>query len=180
MTPEEKRYIQKVFPPIRRIKDAGIRNKVIDAWYTVWKESGYAALEDAVMRGAVQNTLVRHTNMTTESAFALAIQFAHEYGVSVDLDVLLAAAILHDIDKSLIFEKKEGSADFSSFGKKIPHGAYGGHIALQVGLPVEVASIVMTHAKDCTWEPVSVEGIFIYYADLANYYAANMAFGWKR
>ncbi|MFC1847640.1 HD domain-containing protein [Chloroflexota bacterium] len=179
MTKEEE-YILKVFPLVKQIQDDGIRNKVIKAWLIMWKESGYRTLEEAPMRGPAQDTLVKHTNAVTNGAFTLATQFQQEYGLPVNLDVLLAGAILHDIDKLVIYERKGNTVDYSALGKMYPHGSYGGHVALDVGLPMEVVSLIITHSQPCTWEPASVEGNLIHHADYAKIDSVRLALGLER
>ncbi len=175
----KKKDIEHLFPLLKEIEDDSIRDKVIEVWLRVWKESGYPTLEEVPQRGPAQDTLVKHTNAVANGAFALARQFQQEYGLPVNLDILLAGALLHDVDKLLIFEKKGSNVEYSEFGKKIPHGSYGGYIALEVGLPIEVVSLVITHASTCTWEPVSVEGILLHHADFAKIHAVKLALGWK-
>jgi putative nucleotidyltransferase with HDIG domain len=179
MTVEEEKYIKYVFPFVEKIRDDGLKDGVIKVWLRLWRESGYSTLEEAPMRGPVQDTLVKHTNAVTNAALALANQFQEEYGFPVNLDILLAGALLHDVDKLVIFKKKAGNIEFSDMGKKLPHGSYGGHVALELGLPMEVAHLIFTHSLACTWDPVTIEGIFLHHADFAKIDAVNLASGWK-
>ncbi len=180
MATKTEKYIKQVFPLIEKIKDDSIRDKVVKVWARVWKESGYATLEEAPMVGPAEDTLVKHTNAVTNSSSALASQFQEEYGYPVNLDTMLAGALLHDVDKLVIYERKDGKVGYSPLGKKIPHGSYGGHVALEEGLPMEIVSLIITHAGVCTWDPVSVEGVFLYHADFAKIDAVRFVLGWKK
>ncbi len=179
MTDEEKIEIKKLFPFIGHIKDDGIREKVIEVWVRVWKQSGYLTIEEALMTGPPEDTLAKHINAVTNAAFTLASQYQQEYGLPVDLDILLAGALLHDVDKMIIYKKKGNTVEVSDIGKRIPHGSYGGYVALEVGLPLEVVHMIITHSSACTWKPTSIEDIFLHYADFAKIRAVQFALGWK-
>ncbi|MFC2042169.1 HDIG domain-containing metalloprotein [Chloroflexota bacterium] len=162
MTKEEARTVKEYFPLIRRIKDKGLREKVTETWVRIWKESGYSDLREAPFSPYPQDAnenLVRHTNTTTKLALVAAEQFQDEYEINIDFDILLASAILHDLDKAVIYQKKGNEVVFSELGNKIPHGAYGMHIALEMGLPLEVAHVIVTHSNLITMEPNTVEGV---------------------
>jgi hypothetical protein len=43
---EEKKYIEKLFPRIRDIKNDDLRDKVINVWLKAWEMSDYKRIED--------------------------------------------------------------------------------------------------------------------------------------
>ncbi len=179
MTKEEARDVRELFPLVRKIRDKGIREKVTEAWVRMWKESGYGDLREAPFSAEPQDsneTLVNHTNATARLALTAAEQFQEEYGIKVDFDVLLASAILHDLDKAVVYQRKGNGVVHSELGRKIPHGAYGMHIALEVGLPLEVVHIIVTHSTLINMEPNSVEGVIIQKAEYVKLDARRAAF----
>ena len=179
MTREEARAVREYFPLIRKIKDKDIRDKVIKAWVRVWKESDYRDLREAPFSPDPEDsseTLVNHINATTSLALVAAEQFQEEYGVKVDLDVLLASAILHDLDKAVLYQRKGNEVVHSGLGNKIPHGAYGMHVALELGLPLEVVHIIVTHSSFINMEPNTVEGVIIQKAEHVKIAARHIAF----
>jgi len=174
----ERDSIEKAFPLLQKIADERIRQGVTDVWATLWRESGYRSLDEAPNQdGCDEDTLVRHTNAVTSAALAVAEQLAEEYGIQVNRDILLAASILHDVDKLVLYEKRDGCVQLSAMGKVIPHGSYGGHAALDAGLPLDIANTIITHSRDCGWQPATIEGIIINYCDLAKFFAVRMALG---
>ena len=62
----------------------------------------------------------------------------------------------------------------------IPHGIYGAHIALEEGLPVEVAHVLATHSPRSSEYPTTVEGVIIQYADLADFESYRLSKGKPR
>jgi len=178
VTKEEARTVKEYFPLIRRIKDKGLREKVTEAWVRIWKESGYSDLREAPFSPYPQDSdenLVRHTNATTKLALVAAEQFQDEYGIKVDFDILLASAILHDLDKAVIYRREGNKVVFSELGNKIPHGAYGMHIALELGLPLEVSHVIITHSNLINMEPNTVEGVLAMKAEYVKLVARHTA-----
>jgi putative nucleotidyltransferase with HDIG domain len=166
----EIKSVNQWFPLISQIKDDLIRQKVIRLWVRIWRESGYKDLVEAPNLPSEENldeNVVSHTNGVTRAALALASQLQEYYKIPIDFDVLLAAAILHDIDKPVTLGKGLNGVNRSELGKNIPHGVYGAHVALQEGIPPSIVHIIFTHTKNSTLKPSSIEGTIIYHADVA-------------
>ena len=122
---EEIRSISQCFPLIKQIKQDDIREKVIQVWVRLWRASGYARFERVPHLPSdkpPQQTLVKHINATAEAALAVAKQLKEEYGLPINFDYLIAAAILHDVDNLVIYKEKEGRVEQSELGKMIPMG----------------------------------------------------------
>ena len=165
---EENKTIRKIFPLINRIEDKEIATKVVRACVRIWRESGHKDLREAPTTHiplASNETLVQHTNASARAALALATEFEAEYGTKVNFDVLLASAICHDLDKALSIEKAESGWRVSEFGEKFPHGSYSMHVALDEGLPLEVAHIIVTHSPQSSMQPHTIEGMLFQKAE---------------
>jgi putative nucleotidyltransferase with HDIG domain len=168
--------IRKTFPLIAQIKAAKLRESVVKAWYIAWKESSFKNLEDAPF-GLPEDapvgvtpfqgdTLVKHTNAVASAALAMGRLLIQQYAVKINLDYVIAAAILHDLDKIVMYESKGGRIVHSELGGKIVHGAYGGHIALLAGLPQDIVFIIMAHSPKVDVELLSPEGKLVTFGDL--------------
>ncbi|MBI2907826.1 MAG: HDIG domain-containing protein [Chloroflexi bacterium] len=175
----DKQAIREAFPLIARIKDGKLRDGVVTAWYIAWRESPFENLQDApfAIDAAPGETLVKHSNAAASGAYAMARQLIQEYGVNINLDYVLAGAILHDLDKILRYERIGNRVVASEFGKKIVHGAYGGHIALLAGLPQDIVFIIMAHSGKVDVELRSPEGKLISFAELGKIQALQAATG---
>ncbi|MFC1987016.1 HD domain-containing protein [Chloroflexota bacterium] len=84
----------------------------------------------------------------------------------MNLDYLIAGAILHDLDKPLIYHRKQDKVVYSEVGEMIPHGTYGVHVALELGLPLEIVHVIITHTAYCAVNPSTVEGVIIQKAEI--------------
>ena len=165
---DARKAIGKAFPALARIKDASLREGVAKTWYMAWKESSYKRLEDAPMGvGRPEDSLLKHTNAVTGSAYAVGQQLQQVYGTKLNFDYVIAGALLHDVDKIVMYEGTGAKATHSALSEKIVHGAYGGHIALLAGLPMDIVFIIMAHSPKVAVEPDSPEGQLICHADLA-------------
>jgi hypothetical protein len=173
---EDKQTIRKTFPLIGQIKDVKLRECVVNAWYIAWKESSFKNLKDAPF-GIPEDappgvtpfegdTLVKHTNAVASAALAMGRLLIEQYDVKINIDYVIAAAILHDLDKIVMYESKGGRIIHSELGGKIVHGAYGGHIALLAGLPQDIVFIIMAHSPKVDVELLSPEGKLVTFSDL--------------
>jgi hypothetical protein len=173
---KDKQAIRKAFPLIAEIKDAKLRESTVKAWSIAWKESSYKNLKDAPF-GMPEDapvgvtpyegdTLVKHTNAVAGAALAMGRLLIQQYDVKINLDYVIAASILHDLDKIVMYEKRGGETVHSELGGKIVHGAYGGHIALLAGLPQDIVFIIMAHSPKVNVELPSPEGKLVTFSDL--------------
>ena len=167
---EKENYIQRLFPRVNDINDDGIRKKVIDLWWGTWKESGFEKIEELSQWQPVKEKLnisnVDHTNQVVECALAMADVVEGNQGVKIERDTLIAGAILHDVDKLLIFHPTTGET--TRMGKHLAHTTIGAHLALQAGLPLGIVHTIAAHSSNySSISPKSLEAILVYYADQA-------------
>jgi 23S rRNA maturation-related 3'-5' exoribonuclease YhaM len=108
---EGKNYVEKLFPRIKDIKDEGLRNKVVNVWLRAWKMSDYKKIEDHSAyepeEAKIQLSNVDHTNQVVEGVIAVANVVDRTQQIKINIDYLIAGAILHDIDKILLYHKEK-------------------------------------------------------------------------
>jgi hypothetical protein len=160
--------IQKLFPRISDIKDASIREKVVSVWWNAWKESKFAKIEDLSQwepsKEALNITNVEHTNQVVECAIAIAQVVERTQRIKINMDTLIAASILHDADKILMFDPSTGST--TPLGTYLPHTGISAHLALQAGLPMEVVHAVASHSPNySSIAPKTPEALILHSAD---------------
>ncbi|MDO8568137.1 MAG: HDIG domain-containing protein [Dehalococcoidales bacterium] len=174
-TAEEKKIIATRMPTIRQIKDADLRDRVIEAWVRVWRESGFKDIGDAPfqcgLKGSVEN-LMRHTNATARMSRAAAREFEKVYAVSLNHDFVLAGAILHDLDKIVMYRVNGNSVEETAKAKTFVHGKYGAEVAEKVGIPPEVVNIIASHsALHPSEPPASAEAVVVAFCDQVSYHS---------
>jgi putative nucleotidyltransferase with HDIG domain len=161
-----RRNILETFPFIEDIRDAELKHKVVDAWVRAMKESSFEAIENIPFSLNVPEArLVDHIHFVLEIARSVAMQAEKTMDMAVDWDLLIALVLLHDVGKAVEYENADGTCDRSEIGRKFGHGLWGAHIALGVGLPLNLAHLISTHTGDSPHPPPLLEGIILHYAD---------------
>jgi len=156
-------------PLLDRIKDRELAKKVADIWYETWQESKWKDIGDACYKPDYPGkTLVGHTNAVAQSSLAMAEIRQEIFNESVDYDLLIAGALLHDISKVLEFEPTDGKPIATKKRKLFQHGFIGAHKALNKGLSDELVHIIIVHTNKSRLIPKSPEALIIYCIDIAD------------
>ena len=164
----DKARIQNLFPHLAQIKDRALREKVVDVWFKTWKGSNFKKIDSLSQwepnRNEIRLSNLEHTNQVVHCAIAMSEVVKEKLKIKVNLDYVIAGALLHDVDKFLVFDSR--TANLSSLGKQFNNAFLGGHLTLAAGLPPEVAHIVVAHSPNFTSiEPQSVEALIVRLAD---------------
>jgi len=166
----KKERIRKLIPLISRIKDEKLRASVEDVWVKAWEESGWEDVNDCPFHLQIEGvTLIQHTNFVATIALAMATFAKDTWRMSINIDLLIAGAALHDVSKLLEHAPQKGTlGKHSVIDENLVHGTYGVHLALNLRLPLGVINIMGTHTPQVGKKPKSIEGLFICYADYAS------------
>ncbi|MBI5967954.1 MAG: HD domain-containing protein [Deltaproteobacteria bacterium] len=179
--PESDRdYILGLLPAIAKIGDEGIREKVIRTWHRAWKQSNFSRIEDGHQfepaRDYIAYTNVEHTNQVCQACEKMAAISVEILKLRVNMDYLLAGALLHDVDKLVIFDFQTGG--FTEIGRKTSHAVAGAALARAEGLPAEVAHMIDTHSTNFSSRPPgSAEALILRQADLLVAHSVYLAHG---
>jgi len=161
---DERDYIKLLFPRINNIDNKDLRNKVINVWLKAWKMSDYKRIEDhsawPPAKEKLQLSNVDHTNQVVECAIAVANVIEQTQKIKINLDCLIAAAILHDVDKIILFH--ESTNKLTPFGKLLTHTHLANFLALEETLPFEVVHAISAHSPTFSKEsPKTPEALII-------------------
>jgi len=170
--------IREIFPEVDQIRNPGLAAKVVQVWQRVWEESTWDDLRDVPKNDQIHEiSLVQHVRGVTQGAVALARIATELYpGVELDMDTLIAGALLHDASKPL----ESTRTGKTPAGKLLPHAYLAAHLASEVGLPNEVVHIILTHSKGSSAAaPKTYEGLIVHYADYCDSDVLNIRFGHK-
>lgn len=165
-------------PAIARLESAALRRAVLETWAASLERSPYESLEKSPQAPHMPTrSLLKHVNEVNARAIDLSEIASKEYGLDHDFDVALATAILHDVDKPMIYRwdgREFGYADGRSLKD---HGAVGAELCLEHGIPLEIAEMVRHHSAFASEGlPGTVEGTIVHYADfVSNDFAAILS-----
>lgn len=168
--------ITKLWPEIGWITDDDLREKVINTW-------GYA-LEKSVLKPEDLETIpfsllikdcsvsfMNHKRTCVQLAVDTAKRMQENFGneIQIDMDILIAGAILIDVGKLLEYDLVDGKLTTSSAGKLVRHPFSGAALAARFDLPPEVQHIIATHSKEGDLGYRSVESIIVHHADFVSF-----------
>jgi len=170
--------VYNLWPELNWIKDEDLRNKTAKTWEL--------ALERSVLTPADLNripftllvgpdlkvTFMDHKRSVVHIARDAGNKINEMYHgeLTVDMDVLLAGAILADVGKLLEYELDEnGNAVQSNYGKYLRHPFSGVSIAEQAGVPAEVCHIIAAHAGEGNMVKRSTEAYIVHHADFMTF-----------
>ncbi len=90
--------------------------------------------------------------------------------LKVDMDVLIAGAILADVGKLLEYElDKDGKAVQGNYGKYVRHPFSGLSLAEECGVPAPVLHIIATHAGEGNMVKRTTEAYVVHHADFMTF-----------
>ena len=168
--------VQKLWPEIEWIKDTDLREKVANTWSLALERSALTA-ED--LQTIPFTLLVPDLNVTFMAHKRAVVHIAKEAGekvqeffnedLPVDMDVLIAGAILADVGKLLEYIKKDGKAVQGPYGKYLRHPFSGVSIAEECGIPPEVCHIIAAHAKEGDHVKRTTEAYLVHHADFMTF-----------
>ncbi len=155
-----------VFPQLLDMKDAGLRTIVIEIWEELWSQSRWNNLADIPTSGEIPYPNLPHSQCVVDLALAVAAQFERHHKVKINRDYLIAGAVLQDASKLVEYEPgPDGKAKKTAIGKNFPHGFWCAHLAVNKGLPEEIAHVMITHSPQAARFPDTLEGKILYYVD---------------
>ena len=180
MERKDRDYVVRLFPALGKITDEGVRDKVIQTWIHAWRRSNFQRIEDVHQyepaREYISYSNVDHTNQVCQACEKMAAVATELLNLDLNMDNLVAGALLHDVDKMMIFDAKTGG--FTEMGRQCSHAVAGAALARAEGLPEEVAHIIEAHSiKFSPFPPKSIEALIVRHADLVVANAVYMAQG---
>jgi len=171
-----KSEILKLLPEIDKIKDRGLRELTLTLWVDAAARGGWTLDDLGVMPFTllikkVKVSLIDHTRAVTRTSLQIAEVLNETYPgkVSVDIDILLAGAILHDVGKLFEYERKDGVFVKSRDGELLRHPVSGAAFAFKYGLPQEVVHIIAAHSKEGDGLRRTIEAVIVNHADFVNF-----------
>jgi putative nucleotidyltransferase with HDIG domain len=173
-----KKEVLELWPELEWIKDEGLREKTAKTWEM--------ALEKSVLTPKDLNTIpftllcgpdLKVTFMDHKRAV---VHIAKDSGnkvneffkdeLPVDMDVLIAGAILADVGKLLEYVLDEnGKAVQGTYGKYLRHPFSGVSLAESCNVPAEVCHIIATHAGEGNMVKRSTEAYIVHHADFMTF-----------
>ncbi|MFH0945084.1 MAG: HD domain-containing protein [Planctomycetota bacterium] len=168
--------VQEMWPEIGWIRDASLREKVLETWVRALQRSPLKPedLETIPFTLLVENctaTFMEHKRCVVHIARRAAESMREFLGHSlrIDMDTVIAGAILTDVGKLLEYEKVDGETRQSQKGKLLRHPFTGVALAQECGVPDEVCHVIATHTGEGDLIRRTVEATIVHYADFMSF-----------
>ena len=165
--------VKRLWPELDWIQDSGLREKVTQTWIKALERSPLKAddLNKIPFTLLVPNcpiTFMEHKRCVVHIArqSAEAMQEFMGRALAIDIDTVIAGAILADVGKLLEYEiGPDGKSRQSERGEALRHPFTGVALALECGVPDDVCHIVAAHAAEGDLVKRTTEAFIVHHAD---------------
>jgi putative nucleotidyltransferase with HDIG domain len=168
--------VEALWPELEWIEDATLREQVTQTWILAFERS---PLEPSDLHAIPFTLLVPNCPATFMEHKRCVVHIAktgaeamHEFlgrALAIDMDTVIAGAILADVGKLLEYEKVDGEARQSARGKALRHPFTGVALALECGVPDAVCHCIATHAAEGDLVKRSTEAYIVHHADFMSF-----------
>jgi putative nucleotidyltransferase with HDIG domain len=168
--------VQRLWPELEWIEDSALREQVTQTWIRAFESSPLEPedLERIPFTLLVPDcpaTFMEHKRCVVHVARKSAESMQEFLGkaLKIDMDTVVAGAILADVGKLLEYEKVHGKLQQSDRGKALRHPFTGVALAMECGVPDAVCHIIAAHAAEGDLVKRSTEAYIVHHADFMTY-----------
>lgn len=170
--------IKKLWPELEWISDPELREKTARTWETALERSVLTAddlnrIPFTLLCGPdLKVTFMDHKRCVVHVARDAGMkmnEFFHSE-LPVNMDILIAGAILADVGKMLEYElDATGKAVQGKYGQYLRHPFSGVSLAEECGVPPEVCHIIAAHAHEGDLVKRTTEAYIVHHADFMTF-----------
>ena len=170
--------VRKLWPELEWIKDEQLREKTALTWETALEKSALRAEDLDIIPFTLlcgpdlKVTFMDHKRCVVHIARASGEKMNEFFGsdLPVNMDVLIAGAILADVGKLLGYElDSDGRAVQGKYGQYLRHPFSGVSLAEECGVPPEVCHIIAAHAHEGDLVKRTTEAYIVHHADFMTF-----------
>lgn len=178
--------VRELWPELEWIEDRELRERTARTWELALDQSplGPQDLQHIPFTLLVKDcpvSFMAHKRAVVHIAreAARAMQSFFGEALPIEMDVLIAGAILADVGKLLEYDLREGKAVVGRTGRYLRHPFTGVALARQCGVPDEVCHIVAAHAGEGEQVVRSTEACIVHHADFMSFDPFKTLDRWK-
>jgi putative nucleotidyltransferase with HDIG domain len=168
--------VEKLWPELEWIGDEALREKVLATWVLAFERSPLVP-EDlhripfTLLVPDCPVTFMEHKRCVVHIARRSAEAMREHMGnaLPIDMDTLIAGAILIDVGKLLEYEKAGESTRQSRRGQLLRHPFTGVALAMECGVPDAVCHMIAAHAGEGDMVKRTVEATIVHHADFMSF-----------
>ena len=165
-------FMNELMKLCEKIKDKNLRKKVLDVLKNPTPKHPEFKMNLTILecpahpeqRQACPRGMIEHTVSVCKLSEKFAKHFSEMYDLEVDMDVVIASAILHDIYKTVEFSIENGVYTIGDV--YLNHVELGTCELYSRGFPKEVIHCVASHfGENSPTPPITYEALCLHYAD---------------
>lgn len=165
--------VEQLWPEIDWIHDPALRRQVAKTWSVALDRSPLSAddlkrIPFTLLIPNCPTSFMDHKRCVVHIARAAAeaMQAFLGQSLSIDMDTIIAGAILADVGKLLEYELgPDGKSRQSAAGEALRHPFTGVALALECGVPAEVCHVIAAHAAEGQFVRRSTAAWIVHHAD---------------
>ncbi len=166
----------KLWPELDWIQDAELREATGRTWEVALAESDLSAADleripFTLLVPDLDVSFMAHKRCVVHVARAAAEKMREFFGdeLPLDLDTVVAGAILADVGKLLEYTMKGGKTVQSEMGRYLRHPFTGVSLAQSCGVPPKVCHVIAAHADEGNLVRRTVEAYIVHHADFMTF-----------
>lgn len=168
--------VLKLWPELNWIDDPDLREKTAKTWEIALERSVLTSgdlnqIPFTLLVPGLKVTFMAHKRAVVHIAREAGLKCNEFFGADlpVDMDVLIAGAILADVGKLLEYELKDGVAVQGKYGAYLRHPFSGVALAEECRVPPEVCHIIAAHAHEGDLVKRTTEAYLVHHADFMTF-----------
>jgi len=168
--------ILELWPELEWIQDSELRESTTKTWITAMERSPLSpddlnTIPFTLLIPDCPATFMEHKRCVVHIArrSAESMQEFLGRGLKIDVDTVVAGAILADVGKPLEYEIEDGEPRQSARGKALRHPFTGVAVAMECGVPDAVCHIIAAHAAEGDLVKRTTEATIVHHADFMSY-----------
>lgn len=168
--------VEELWPELEWIQNPDLREQVTRTWMRAFELSplepqDLKEIPFTLLVPGCPATFMEHKRCVVHIARRAAESMQQFLGraLQIDLDTVIAGAILADVGKLLEYERVSGKAQQSKRGEALRHPFTGVALAMSCGVPDEVCHIIAAHAAEGDLVKRSTEAYIVHHADFMSF-----------
>lgn len=165
-----------LIPEFNLVEDKDLREKVLNVWQKAleirqMKPDDLLRMPFTLLIDPCPANFIEHCRGVIQVSYQTGLALQKVYGdkMPLNMDFLMAGALLHDVGKILEYVEKDGRFVKAHEGKYVRHPFSGVGLCFDEGIPEEVQHIIAVHAGEGSGRWRSTEGIIVHHADFINF-----------
>ncbi len=168
--------VRKLWHELEWIEDIELRRQTAETWVLALDNSKLTIrdLHEIPFTLLVKDcpvTFMEHKRAVVHISREAARVMSDSFGdnLPIDMDTVISGAILCDVGKLLEYDKVDGKAVVSDYGRYVRHPFSGVGLAMQCNVPDRVLHIIAAHAGEGDKVKRSTEAYIVHHADFMSF-----------